>query len=52
MLLKVRNVEFTGLELSWMKEKLTNSCEKILEHETKVKMLEESIRQANFELAR
>ncbi|MBA0571648.1 hypothetical protein Golob_002028 [Gossypium lobatum] len=28
MLLKVRDAEFTSLELSWMKEKLTNSCEK------------------------
>ncbi|MBA0872428.1 hypothetical protein Goshw_013503 [Gossypium schwendimanii] len=52
MLLRVRDAEFTGLELSWMKEKLTNSREKILEHETKIKMLEETIRQANLELER
>ncbi|MFQ6647429.1 hypothetical protein Gotur_021403 [Gossypium turneri] len=52
MLLKVRDAEFIGLELSWMKEKLTNSREKILEHESKIKMLEETIRQANLELAR
>ncbi|MBA0669840.1 hypothetical protein Goklo_029437, partial [Gossypium klotzschianum] len=51
MLLKVRDAEFTGLELSWMKEKLTNSREKILEHETKINMLEKTIRQANLELA-
>ncbi|MBA0872194.1 hypothetical protein Goshw_008968 [Gossypium schwendimanii] len=52
MLLKVRDAEFTGLELSWMKEKLINSREKILEHETKIKMLEEITRQVNLELAR
>ncbi|MBA0697348.1 hypothetical protein Goari_020890 [Gossypium aridum] len=51
MLLNVRDAEFTGLELSWMKEKLTNSRKKILENETKIKMLE-TIRQANLELAR
>ncbi|TYH75543.1 hypothetical protein ES332_D04G026300v1 [Gossypium tomentosum] len=52
MLLKVRDEEFTDLELLWMKEKLTNSREKILKHETKIKMLEETIRQANLKLAR
>ncbi|MBA0872193.1 hypothetical protein Goshw_008968 [Gossypium schwendimanii] len=52
MLLKVRNAEFIDLELSWMKEKLKNNREKILEHETKIKMLEETIRQANLELTR
>ncbi|MBA0872996.1 hypothetical protein Goshw_025053 [Gossypium schwendimanii] len=51
-LLKVRDAEFTGLKLSWMKEKFTNCHEKILEYETKIKMLEETIRQANLELAR
>ncbi|MBA0872999.1 hypothetical protein Goshw_025053 [Gossypium schwendimanii] len=35
-----------------MKEKFTNCHEKILEYETKIKMLEETIRQANLELAR
>ncbi|MBA0571650.1 hypothetical protein Golob_002030, partial [Gossypium lobatum] len=50
ILLNVRDAEFTGLELSWMKEKLTNNREKILEHETMIKMLEETIRQTNLEL--
>ncbi|MBA0872195.1 hypothetical protein Goshw_008968 [Gossypium schwendimanii] len=52
IVLNVRDIEFTGLELSWMKKKLTNNREKILEHETKIKMLEETIRQTNLELAR
>ncbi|MBA0571651.1 hypothetical protein Golob_002031, partial [Gossypium lobatum] len=52
MLLKVIDAEFIGLELSWMNEKLINSREKILEHETKIKMLEETIRQVNLKLAR
>ncbi|MBA0872998.1 hypothetical protein Goshw_025053 [Gossypium schwendimanii] len=35
-----------------MKEKLTNSRKKILKHETKIKMLKETIRQTNLKLAR
>ncbi|TYH20573.1 hypothetical protein ES288_A05G440600v1 [Gossypium darwinii] len=51
MLLKVKDAEFIGLELSWLKEKLRKSHKK-LKVETKIKMLEETIREASLELAK
>ncbi|MBA0697346.1 hypothetical protein Goari_020888 [Gossypium aridum] len=50
MLLKVRDAEFTGQTL--VDEKIDKQLRKILEHETKIKIPEETIKQANLELAR
>ncbi|MBA0697345.1 hypothetical protein Goari_020888, partial [Gossypium aridum] len=47
MLLKVRDAEFTGQTL--VDEKIDKQLRKILEHETKIKIPEETIKQANLE---